>query len=224
MASSRKRWRQQLPSIESLLEDAQQSDESFANLKSGLDVISHTRAMDFGKEKLQSLNEAEKICWVFGNYAASTVAALYCALRSIDGATTESQRGQILGQISGLSPSDATALGRFIERECVSLVGLFASQSNVQVLAPPVNTCYECEEMLVANHKCKVKYYTNAGVTVIEKFTLRCTTCSLFYNYAQYGNKRVRGFRHYPAERPAVEASDTTYFDRRLLEFQCNLA
>ena len=66
MASSRKRWRQQLPSIESLLEDAQQSDESFANLKSGLDVISHTRAMDFGKEKLQSLNEAEKICWVFG--------------------------------------------------------------------------------------------------------------------------------------------------------------
>ena len=37
-----------------------------------------------------------------------------------------------------------------------------------QVLAPPVNTCYECEGMLVANHKCKVKYYTNAGVTVIK--------------------------------------------------------
>ena len=49
--------------------------------------------------------------------------------------------------MSGLSPSDATALGRFIERECVSLsrslVGLFEPRSNVQVLAPPVNTCYE---------------------------------------------------------------------------------
>ena len=84
------------------------------------------------------------------------MAALCCALSSIDGATTESQRGQILGQMSGLSLSDATALGRFIERECVSLVGLFAPRSNVEVLAPPVNTCHECEGMLVANHKCKV--------------------------------------------------------------------
>ena len=167
--------------------------------------------MDFGKEKLQCLKEAEKICWVFGNYAASTVVALCCALRSIDGAMTELQRGQILGQMSGLSPSDAAALGRFIKRECVSLVGLFAPRSNVQVLAPPVNTCYECEGMLVANHKCKVKYYTNAGVAVVEKVTLKCTTCSLFYNYAQYGNKCVCGFHHYPAEQPAVEASDTTY-------------
>ena len=55
--------------------------------------------------------------------------------------------------------------GRVYYLWCVSLVGLFAPQSYVQVLAPPVNTCYECEEMLVANHKCKVKYYTNAGVT-----------------------------------------------------------
>ena len=129
------------------------------------------------------------------------------ALRSIDGLTTE--RGQILAERSGLSPSDATPLGRFIERECVSLVDLFAP-SIKQVLAPPVNTCYECGEMLVANHRCKVKYYTNDGVTAAEKVTLRCTRCSLFYNYAQCGNKRVRGFRHYPTERSAVEASDTT--------------
>ena len=53
MASSRKRSRQPLPSIESLLEDAQQSDESFANLKSGFDAISRTPAMDFGKENLR---------------------------------------------------------------------------------------------------------------------------------------------------------------------------
>ena len=56
-----------------------------------------------------------------------------------------------------------------VHRTCVSLVGLLAPRSNVQVLAPPVNTCYECEGMLVANHKCKVKYYTNAGLTVVER-------------------------------------------------------
>ena len=60
-----------------------------------------------------------------------------------------------------------------------------------QVLVPPVNTCYECEGMLVANHGCKAKYYTNAGVTVAKKVTLRCTRYSVFYNYTQYGNKRM---------------------------------
>ena len=69
MASSRKRSRQQLPSIESLLQDDQQVGESFANLKSGLEVISHTRLINFGREKLQSLGEAQKISRVFGNYA-----------------------------------------------------------------------------------------------------------------------------------------------------------
>ena len=53
-----------------------------------------TWAKNFEREKLQSLGEAEKICWVAGNYATST--ALRCVLRSIDGATTELRRGQIL--------------------------------------------------------------------------------------------------------------------------------
>ena len=171
--------------------------------------------MDFGKEKLQCLKEAEKICWVFGNYAASTVAALCCALRSINGAMTESRRGQILGQMSGLSPSDATALGRLIECECVSLVGPFAPRSNV----PSTSTSGEYLLRVWGNagsqsqvqsevlHKC----WSNS-----DKVTLRCTTCSLFYNYAQYGNKRVCGFHHYPAERPAVEASDTTYLSTQM--------
>ena len=48
------------------------------------------------------------------------------------------------------------------ERECVSLVGVFAPQSNVQVLAPPMNTCYECEGMLVAN-QVLYKCWSNSG-------------------------------------------------------------
>ena len=57
-----------------------------------------------------------------------------------------------------------------------------------------------------------------------EKTTLRYTSCNLYYNYAHYGNKRAHGFWYYTEERAAVEASDTTYFDRDLLEFQCSLA
>ena len=130
MASSRKRSRQQLPSIESLLEDQQAS----ANLKSALEVISRTRLIDFGREKLQSLGEAQKISWVFGNNAASTVTALCRALRCIDGLTTESQRSQILAERSGLSPSNATVLGMFIERECIPCQSFTPSVK--QALAP----------------------------------------------------------------------------------------
>lgn len=161
----------------------------------------------------------------FASYPASTVAALCSSLRAIQGGTTEFQRSQLLAQYSGLPPAEASSIGDFIERECSSLIDLFAPQPAVnQVLAPPVNTCYECYERLVANHRCQVRFYSPTGVSSAEKITLRCTTCSLFYNYAQYGNKRVRGFRYYSEERAVVEVSDTTFFDCCLLELQCSLA
>ncbi len=225
MASSRKRSRQELPSLDTLFEEAHQAEESSANFKSSFEAVANARLLEFGRQKLQRLGEAEKTCWLFATYPASTVAKLCAALRYVREGTTESQRGQILAQHSELPPAEASSLGDFIERECASLVGLIAPQPGVQqLLAPPVNTCYDCKERLVSNHRCRVKYYSPTGVTFAEKITLRCTTCSLFYNYAHYGNKRARGFRHYPTPRPAVEASDTTYFDRRLLEFQCSLA
>ena len=222
MASSRKRSRQALPSLDTLLVEAQQAEKHFTECKRGFETITNTRLIEFGRQRLQHLGEKEKTCWFFASYPASTVAAVCSTLRAIEGETTELQRSQLLAQHLGLPPAEASSLGDFIERECSSLVDLFAPQH--KVLAPPVNICYECHERLVANHRCQVRFYSPTGVSSAEKITLRCTTCSLFYNYAHYGNKRVRGFRYYSAERAAVEVSDTTYFDRRLLELQCSLA
>ena len=92
------------------------------------------------------------------------------------------------------------------------------------MLGPPVNRCYDCENNLVAYHTCTVKYYTCKGATVVDKITLRCTHCDLLYNYSMFGNKEMLGFRHYPNQREAVEASDCVYFERGLLKLQCSLA
>lgn len=92
------------------------------------------------------------------------------------------------------------------------------------VLGPPVSQCYDCDRNLVAYHTCAAKYYTCRGAAVVDKVTLRCNNCDLFYNYAMFGNKERLGFRHYPFEREAVEASDCVYFERSLLELQCSLA
>jgi hypothetical protein len=180
---------------------------------------------EFGRERLRDLGEREKTCWLFAAYAVNTVAGVCTAIRSVKQGTTAFQRSQILAQHSKLPAAEATALGDFIEHECSSLLEIFAPQpEDNPLLTPPVNTCLECNERLVANHTCQVKYYSSSGVSVATKITLRCTNCSLFYNYSNYGDKRVRGFRHYPSERAAVEASDTVYFDRVLFEFQCSLA
>ena len=56
----------------------------------------------------------------------------------------------------------------------------------------------------------------------MDKVTLRCSN-DLFYNYAMFGNKEGLGFRHYPFEREAVEASDYVYFEHSFLELQYSL-
>ena len=131
-------------------------------------------------------------------------------------------------------------------RKCVQVVGLrkmrcinfrhfylssapfchFLPQWNdvVDVLAPPVGECYECGSQLVSYHSCNVKLYTLRGVKVVPKITLCCQHCQLFYNYTQFGNKHALGFRYYPQLQPVVEATDTSFVDRRILELQSRLS
>ena len=77
---------------------------------------------------------------------------------------------------------------------------------------------------LVAYHTCNAKYYSCNNAYIVKKYTLRCVKCNLLYNYSQYGDKHQTGFRYYSQERWAVEITDTVYFDRILLEWQCSLA
>ncbi len=92
------------------------------------------------------------------------------------------------------------------------------------VLGPPLSSCYDCGNNLVANHSTTVKVYNLTGFSKATKVTLCCKSCKLSYNYANFGNKRELGFRLYPNRRKYVEASDTVYFERSVLNLQCSLA
>ena len=109
---------------------------------------------------------------------------------------------------------------------CTSSITNLSMTTPQHVMAPPTEICLECGENLasIAYHTCDVKYYSCKEVYYTKKFTLRCTKCCVLYNYSQYGNKHQRGFRYYQQERLAVEVTDTVYFDRHLLDWQCSLA
>ncbi len=70
-----------------------------------------------------------------------------------------------------------------------------------------------------------LKYYEILENT-LKGFTLRCKKCSILFNYViMYGNKEATGFQFHHSEREYdIEVSDTLYFERRLLEWQCSLA
>ena len=103
-----KRSRLELPSVDSLLEQAQQSEKSFSNFKNGFQAISSSRLMDFGRSKLQNLGEEEKTTWLFATYSASTLTSLCAALGSTERGFTELQRSKILCQYSGLTLTEAS--------------------------------------------------------------------------------------------------------------------
>ena len=124
---------------------------------------------------------------------------------------------------TGLSQGELRDMTNFITQEMPSLLNIFVART-LPSLAPPLHHCYDCEQPLVSYNSCQVKCYTTNGVSTGRKFTLRCLRCNLYYNYAQFGNKRLNGFRFYPMQQSFVEASDTVYIHRELLEFQCCLA
>ena len=162
-----KRSRLELPSVDSLLEQAQQSEKSFSNFKNGFQAISSSRLMDFGRSKLQNLGEKEKTTWLFATYSASTVTSLCAALGSTERGFTELQRSKILSQYSGLTLTEASTLGDFILNECRWLVGLFAPQHNrKKMLAPPGLLQWWNLFKTIKSHK--------SGLPVLIRSSLRC--------------------------------------------------
>ena len=88
---------------------------------------------------------------------------------------------------------------------------------------------YDCEQPLVSYNSCQVKCYTTNGISTGKKFTLSncCLRCTLYFNYAQFGNKRERGFRFYPMQRSLNFCWSIRVYTQRItiaIEFQCCLA
>ena len=145
----------------------------------------------------------------------------------LEGITKFTDYTTYISQYSKIAESETKELLSFIKSSCPSLFEKFSSHNDAPVvLAPPVSACVQCGNQLVSNHTCKIKYYTEEGAIayLIDKVTLRCMKCKLIYNVTQYGNKSEVGFRFYQMTGDIVEATDTVYAKRSLLEFQCALA
>ena len=175
-------------------------------------------------ERLRDLHPDNILVWLIAKHGSTTIFSLMKAFHSLPNSLTECQREAMLMQAcpSGISNNDLKMVCTILSELCTN--DLSTTPQPTYIMAPPTATCIECGDKLVAYHSCDVKYYSTKEVHYAKKFTLRCAKCCLLYNYSQYGDKHERGFRYYPQEQPAVEVTDTVYFDRQLLDWQCSLA
>ena len=222
---SRKRKLDVLPSVEEMCEELERERIVVKKFRKYYGKIVSI-ALDEGGSKLSKLGESEKATWLIATCGFDTVATISRCIQSLPVGMTNLQRVRAISDCASLPVDRARFLTEFIESHCPSLLETFKDNNftPVTVLAPPVSTCYDCDEDLVVYHECDVHLYTAQGVHNVRKITLRCTRCNLLYQYAKYGDKRERGFRFYPSQRDAVEASDVVYLDRTVFELQCNLA
>ncbi|XP_035684337.1 uncharacterized protein LOC118421246 [Branchiostoma floridae] len=127
-------------------------------------------------------------------------------------------------------------LQNFQDIHCVvksfpELIKVNSDPANVRVLVPPTDICLRgCTDLsgnpgkLTIHDPAKdVTYHSLAGTSTKKKVTLRCRKCNTNYGFAMYGDS-VTGYRFYTEERFAVEASNCTYIDRRLYNFQLSLS
>lgn len=155
-------------------------------------------------------------------YGLEKIVKICHCWKALPNTLTILQSLRYISKDSNIPEVEVKELVSFIQSSCPSLLEKLTMQNNNPVvLAPPTSTCFQCGKKLVSNHTCKVKYYTEEGASLVDKVTLRCIECKLYYNVTQFGNKSSLGFRFYPM---TGEAADTVYAKRSLLEFQCALA
>jgi hypothetical protein len=217
--------RQLLPSLDELESEAKRRRGLFSSVKDSFEVLSQADFFSLPPTtKLGNFASDEKLCWLISRYSFDVVAKLCASIKVLPSTLTENQKITVLQEdLPQLSQEDLKGLLSFVMNELSDTISNFAANRMI-ILAPPVENCYECQRRLASYNSCLVKCYTTKGAVKCRKFTLRCIECKLLYNYAQFGNKRDLGFRYYPVQREFVEASDTTYIERNLLELQCSLA
>ena len=215
--------RKLLPSLEDLEQRAKVQKEASKIAKDSVESLSGLDLFSLSSSKQQKLTNDEKVCWLISRLSFKTVSTVCSTLRALPSTLTKQQRITILREQVQLCQTSIEDMLSFLD-VMPEVVKAFSKSCDLVVLAPPVGHCLECRQRLTAYNKCQVKCYLSDGATYGHKCTLRCTHCKLFYNYAQYGNKHERGFRYYPSPQLFVEASDTTFTSRNLLELQCSLA
>ena len=171
---------------------------------------------------LEKFSEDKKLAWIIAKYGWKAVSSIRSCLNNCPSSLTDLQRRQLfIKECPDIS--QFSEISTFLAKQCPNF--LFDSpEGRFEMLAPPIGKCSDCGNTLSTYHSCEVKLFTFNGVKTLPKTTLRCQPCNLLYNYSQFGNKSKEGFRYYEAIQPFVEVTDAVFVERRLLEFQCNLA
>ncbi|CAB4029260.1 Hypothetical predicted protein, partial [Paramuricea clavata] len=84
--------------------------------------------------------------------------------------------------------------------------------------------CLVCSSTLAMhNNSCAVTIFTITGPVRAMKVCWKCTNCGLNYNYSMYGSTEA-GYKFYKDARPLIEASNVTYVERMVCNYQIHLA
>ena len=91
-------------------------------------------------------------------------------------------------------------------------------------LSPPVDRCINPRCPRVGSSSSLSIHHAPVNVTIFSttgplpgcKVALKCSTCSVIYNYCKYGNKLKEGERFYNDSRELVEVSDVVYCERQM--------
>ena len=182
-----------LPPLDSILKQTVSRKTCF--------MESNLQDFDFRREFCMDIPETGKICWVIAQYSFDVVMKIIHCEAILPVGLTEKQHNNIVSSRAGVSIEDADFVSNFIRNQCPSLGRAFKGASFEKVLGPPTSMCYKCSCDLVQYHQCHVRCFSTSGFEHAMKITLRCLHCGLFYNYAQFGNKREVGFRFYQEPR-----------------------
>ena len=217
-----------LPDIETMEVQRSADKQSICAVKSGYEQMKAISLELTSVKRREKMNDDIKVLWLMAKYGVSAVIKVIAAIEAVPSSLSERQALKYVHKTvdeNEVARSDVETMYSFLVHSCLSITRIGAN-SKVErvVIAPPCGECYSCKRPLVSYLTTDVKLYTCVGLKPIEKVILRCKECNLIYNPTQFGNKHTQGFQFYEKEQPILEVSDTVYFERSLLEWQCCLA
>lgn len=209
-----------------ILPDPAVHKAEYETLKSHLEGLTAIDICALSPKRLLKLSDDQKLSCLILKYGYKAVSTCAASLTRLPTSLPQSHLLKVISQQTSLPTSDVATLCRMLREHCSSLLisAMWPSVNLPNMMAPSVNECMQCGSNLTPYHSCDVTCYTLTGPSKFTKVTLRCQGCKILYNYSQLGDKNATGFRFYPNQQEYVEVTDTVFYERGLLEFQCSLA
>ena len=176
---STKRKKSLLPSLEDLQSDAKRHRTTSKNIHDSYKLLSEVDLFGLPPGNLGKLTNDEKICWLISQYSFAVVAKVCSFIKCLPSALTENFHHSYKKNYPRYRLKVAIKkMLSFITSELSDAVACFSAREDV-ILSPPVDHCYECQQLLSPYNSCQVRCYTRTGAMHGRKFTLRCTSIQI---------------------------------------------